>query len=395
MSNNRVKIKLVQLLIIIAGISAISFSSGKLFNYSLFTSEVKSYKGELPDELQFVNDITDDFSHIGHDTVTGKHIVYNSENEKEFYFILSDPQCSHIRGFGGNVPFALVVGEGDIIKNLILLDHYETQSWIDDLNKVDFFDTWNGLKLNEAYEKDVDAVSGATMTSEAVIRCMTVRIGDFLEADVAETKKKSKQNLWGILASIVVLVFAAVSFFLPKETRKIRPLLLIASIVVLGFWQVQFLSMAAFNNWIINGLNIAGNITIFIMLVLSIILPLVFNKPFYCQYVCPYGAAQELLWKVKILNLNISNKVLKVLAYVKYVLLIVIVIISVFSFNISLEDFEPFSAFQFKFASTTVLIIAITMLLFSLFKNKPWCRYFCPTGALLGMLRVKKNTNKS
>ena len=54
-------------------------------------------------------------------------------------------------------------------------------------------------------------------------------------------------------------------------------------------------------------------------------------------------------------------------------------------------NYEVFSAFMFKQASLAVMILAVVFLILSIFINRPYCRYICPTGALL---KLSQNTQQ-
>ncbi len=381
--------KILKIIILIIGITVVAVSSGKIFNYNLDgKTDFRKTQDKLPDELIFVKELSEDFAYYKHDTVSDRYNIYNSKGNLEFYILLTSPYCDNIRGFGGSVPFAIIVNNSDKIIGLHLLNHYETQSWIDKLNNNNFFDTWNGLDIQSAITKNIDAVSGATMTSEAVIESISRRLSEYKKVE-EEKKKRILYKDLGVIIPLIVIIFALLSFLYPKKMAKLRIWLLLASVGVLGFWQADFLSMALLSNWLINGMSVMQNIVLFTILVLSILIPLIKNKPFYCQYVCPYGAAQELAGKIKIKNIVLNNKTVKILNPIKYILLFIITLIIVLKIDVSLENFEPFSAFQFRFASAVVLTIALVMLVLSFFNNKPWCKFFCPTGALFSMLRGK------
>ena len=163
-------------------------------------------------------------------------------------------------------------------------------------------------------------------------------------------------------------------------------MLLLASIGILGFWLGQFISIAKLSAWLVSGVNWQMEIFLFIVLVAGIMAPLFLGKQFYCMYVCPFGACQELVGKVNPKHkLKISPKVAKWLRYLRYVLLVALGALLCTSLDISIENFEPFSAFKFQFASLAVLILAGVMLVLSIFINRPWCTFLCPTGAFFSL----------
>ena len=120
---------------------------------------------------------------------------------------------------------------------------------------------------------------------------------------------------------------------------------------------------------------------------MAIVLPLVTNKSFYCTFVCPYGACQELTGKVYSKKIKLPIAVLRVLKWVRPAGLGAIAVILLFGISVDFTNIEPFSAFTYQSASTVVLVMALFFLLVSIVIPKPWCNYFCPTGQLLELIR--------
>lgn len=389
--------KIIRIIILLSALSIVVITSGRIFNYNLSLSSDKNVKtiDGLPDDLYFIPNLTDDFSYIRHDTVRDRYDVFNDDNQKEFYVLLTSPYCDEIRAWGGRLPFAIIVDNDDKIKQLYLLRHSETPSWIEGLENIGFFETWNGMPISDARELEVDAISGSTLTSDAVIRSVKQRLSVYCRVE-EEQRSFSNINYLGIISVLIVLIISLLSFFRPKKAAKFRLLLLLLTVGVLGFWQAKMFSMANFTNWMLNGLDPYADFAILIMLILSIVLPLVTNKSFYCQYVCPYGSLQEIAGKIPVKKIKIGHRLAKILNMLKYILLLTILFVVIFKIEISLEDFEPFSAFRYNFASYIVLSIAVLMLIVSVFNNKFWCKYLCPTGAVLSLLRgkIKKNKGK-
>lgn len=379
--------RILKIFLIIAGITVITISSGKIFNYNFSSKENQQSKTVVLDnKTSFFPEIADGFSYYKLDTLQDCYYLYNDSDKLICYVIFTSPACDDIKGFGGTVPFAIIFTPKNKIRELYLLPNSETASWIDKLNSQDFFSTWNGLTCKEASQKQVDAVSGATFTSTAVIKSVNKRLSVF-----AATKEVEKRGGWfntvGLILSFIVLIFALFCFLVPQQTARFRIVLLFASVGILGFWAGDFLSIALLHNWLINGLSIKSQIFLFIVMILAVLIPILTNRAFYCQYLCPFGALQELTGKINKKKIAVENPFKKILKSIKYVFLFVLVLLVVVATDVNIEDFEPFSAFKFKFASLSVLIIAVFMLFLSIFINKPWCRFFCPTGALLNMLR--------
>lgn len=315
--------------------------------------------------------------------------VINANGNVVGKLISTSPIADDIIGYAGEVPVVIAVCNNDVIKGVRLQANYETPHFIKKINRKSFFNSWDKMTVQEALTADVDVVSGASMTTRAVKKGVQLRLSNYLETKLA----KSDIDWMAILAysgSLFVVIFALLSFIYPKSFAKKRIYLLIASVLILGFWQGEFISLALMYGWMLNGISITSKIVMLAIVVLSFIIPLFTNKAFYCSYVCPYGAAQELTSKLNKRKLKLPAKFMKYFKYTKMILFYAIVLAVVLRFEFDLSEFEPFSAFLYTIASPVVIILATVFLIISIFIPKAWCHYFCPTGYLLDIFRKSK-----
>lgn len=128
--------------------------------------------------------------------------------------------------------------------------------------------------------------------------------------------------------------------------------------------------------------------------------------PVVCGFVCPLGTVQELVSTVgkkifkKRFNNFFSNKVAKKLSYLKFIVLIYVLYVTTVSLKLVFLDFDPYYAL-FNFWSSEVPIGALVVLgltlVGSLLMERPWCRFMCPFGALVGLtnkfslFKIKRN----
>ena len=388
--------KILKIFIIIVGLAVVVLTSGRIFDHDIFNNpnSPQNQTVVLTEQTAFFTEVCQDFSYFKHDTITDCYYLYNSKNKLSCSVLLTMPYCKDIKGYGGCVPFAIVFNPNNKIRELVLLENSETIKWTKQLNDIKFFETWNGLTAEEAIKTNIDAISGATYTSKAIIESCNQRLSIFTKIE-SNKSKMNWVNILGIIASFLFLIFAVYSFLMPKKTNRFRIFLLIASVGILGFWQGDFLSLALFDKWLIGGVKIWPHIFLIVVLILTILLPLTTNKAFYCQFVCPFGAAQELIGKLNKRKITFSQTLRKLLTKIRFLVLFILFVMLVVAVDFSLEDFEPFSAFSYKFASASTLILALVMLFLSIFINKPWCRFFCPTGGLISLLYVKSNKVES
>ena len=377
--------RLIKIGLLLVFAVAICLTSGKVFNYEIGTKQPERI-AELGDSTACFAEIVDNFSYYEYDAAADCYTLYNTNDAMAGKALLSMPYCADIKGYNGNIPLVILLSPDGKVQKIHLLENTETPSFLNRVVEKGFLENWTGLSVDEAKAKQVDAVTGATYSSSAISKSVKVRLENYAGSGTTDVDFDQNNNLVGFIASMVFLLFAGFCFWEPQRTRKFRIILLLASIGVLGFWQGQFISIAKLSGWLLSGVNWQMEIFLFIVLVAGIMAPLFLGKQFYCMYVCPFGACQELVGKVNPKHkLKISPKVAKWLRYLRYVLLVALGASLCTSLDISIENFEPFSAFKFQFASLAVLILAGVMLVLSIFINRPWCTFLCPTGAFFSL----------
>ena len=74
----------------------------------------------------------------------------------------------NIEGYQGTTPLKVYIKKGKVEK-IEFLKSTETPKYYAKVKKA-LLEKWNGLKVKEARQQQVDAVTGATVSSEAVIK---------------------------------------------------------------------------------------------------------------------------------------------------------------------------------------------------------------------------------
>lgn len=102
--------------------------------------------------------------------------IIDSNEEVIGYTLSSKPFSDEIIGYNGITPVIIILDKNRVIRKVSILSHMETVSYVNRLTNQGFFDNWNGLTLEDAKTKqvDIDAYSGATKTSVALIKNMDV-----------------------------------------------------------------------------------------------------------------------------------------------------------------------------------------------------------------------------
>lgn len=131
----------------------------------------------------------------------------------------------------------------------------------------------------------------------------------------------------------------------------------------------------------------------FILMILGFLLAILFG-PVFCGWVCPLGTVQEWVSKLgkklfrRRFNHFIPPKLDTVLRYLRYGVLAWVLYMTAATGTLIFAEYDPyFALFNFwsdEVAVTGLVILGVTLGL-SLFVERPWCKYACPYGAVLGI----------
>ena len=298
-----------------------------------------------------------------------------------------------VQGYGGPVPLKIHIGKDGKLTAIEAEPNAESPSFFDRAKEL--FSRWQGKTIDEAMAEDVDAVSGATFSSKAIIRNVQRGLayakqhgladgGKGAQKESAERTVATGWTLGSIVALIAVLLGAVVPLF--TNNRRLHLVQLVVNVVVLGLWTGTFVSYTLFLRLFAGGVSLSAIGTLaapLLMLIVALLYPLAGRSGHYCAHVCPFGSAQELAGKLSRRKLRITPRVLRVLTALRNLLWGVLMALLLTGTCTAWIDYELFTAFIYSSASVWVIVLAMLFLVLSVWVPRPYCRFVCPTGALM------------
>ncbi|MDY0092374.1 MAG: 4Fe-4S binding protein [Candidatus Vecturithrix sp.] len=140
--------------------------------------------------------------------------------------------------------------------------------------------------------------------------------------------------------------------------------------------------------------HVSSFILMWIVLLLSLGLGAVF-----CGWVCPFGTVQELIGKIgrklfkRRYNQMVPAQADRYLRYLRYGILAIIIYLTATAGTLIFAEYDPYFAL-FNIWSDEVVWTALAILILTLagalLIERPWCKYACPYGALLGIFNLFK-----
>ena len=124
---------------------------------------------------------------------TSFYQIKNDKGEVIGTLLYTMPYAEAVKGYNGNTPLAIALDAEGRIQKVVMLPNHETPRFAERVVNGGLPKAWDGLTVEEALAKPVDAISGATYTSNGVKGSLTVR----LEAYQRQLQKEPVElNFW-------------------------------------------------------------------------------------------------------------------------------------------------------------------------------------------------------
>lgn len=102
-------------------------------------------------------------------TVLAADKVIRKQNNGTFV-VNTSTIAKDVRGYNGPTPLEIHIKDDRIVK-IIILSNNETRNYFERVKK-NLMSKWIGMKVNKVLSTDIDAVTGATYTADAVTENM-------------------------------------------------------------------------------------------------------------------------------------------------------------------------------------------------------------------------------
>jgi NosR/NirI family transcriptional regulator, nitrous oxide reductase regulator len=329
------------------------------------------------------------------------------------------------------------LGEDGLVRGIKILQHEEPilVIGIADADLAEFVEQFVGKNAADRIRVGaqgrtgyvgIDGISGATITTMVLTSSVTKAMQRAAEAygigrdytpsmtgagSVASSTVIPEEPVWKqlwedrivemVLVGIALLILMLVLFFqdwLVKHTvlfHRMRVAYLLFTVFFIGFYcsaQLSVINMLAFFHSMTSGFSwdtLLIEPVVFMLWAFVAISILLWGRGVYCGWLCPFGAAQDLISKLAttlgIKGYRLPQMVHERLWSIKYFILIALVGLSLDSMvnAARLAELEPFkTTFVLHFARDPIFVVyAVALLAISAINSKFYCKYLCPLGA--------------
>ncbi len=364
--------------------------------YLVHTHHVRlQIDNDLPVTLAEIQSILPNATRLEFDTVRMGLCIVDDKRNRIGYAVRTQPACKDIIGYSGPTDAMLVFDEKWIVRGVKVRRSRDTYTHFFDVSTDRYFiNWWRGKSWDQIADMDlkkagVEGVSGATLTSMAVARSFVFRLKNGPTPQVTDVSPVSIHPADVVLFSALVASLL-IAFSAARGKKFLRGVWQIMLIVAIGFLNGQLLAVGLFSGWAVSGFALRSAPGLALLFAAAMLVPWISKKALYCQYFCPHGAAQEWVHRLAPARwrLNVPPGLAAGLLWLPGLLLLVTLLVTMLSLPFELADIEPFDAYIAHAWSWTVGI-ALAGLLASIFVPMAYCKFGCPTGALLEFIRAR------
>lgn len=325
--------------------------------------------------------------------------VLDRQGRELGYVVRTQPYCRDIIGYCGVTDALVVLGPDWKILGLTVHASDDTKEHVYDVvTDRRFLKKWNGMTWDTAAGLDlkkagIEGVSGATMTSMAIARSVKARLQLSSGEIAARPPLQFGWRDWGLAA--VLALASLLAFGRPEWRHRWRRPFQVGLVLYVGVVSGDMVTQQLLAGWSRSGVPWSTAPGLALLTAAALLVPWAARKPIYCHHICPHGAAQEWVGKLRParLQVNLPAGVVRGLEFLPTGLLLLVVIIAMMAVPLDLAGIEPFDAYLFRTAGPATVGVAVIGLVASFFVPQAYCRFGCPTGALLNFVRARGATD--
>ena len=295
-----------------------------------------------------------------------------------------------VEGWGGPLNLLVAVDGDGRLARVRLVESRETPAYVAGLGA--WLERLHGRSAAAPLRigVDVDALTGATVTSSAVLTAVRATAATLAEDVFAlpAAPPPAAPGFWARLGPagwyLIVALLLAVPITLRVRRGWLRRVVLAANLVLGGFVFNVVFSTEQAANLLLGRLPGAGD-PAGLVLVLGVLALGLLVGPAYCAAVCPFGAAQELVGDAAGARPPGAGFHARIRG-AKYVLLVGLVLVAALGARgwLVMDPLQQAFSFPLGWTVWTGALVALVLAASALYPRF-WCRTLCPVGALLNL----------
>jgi len=321
-----------------------------------------------------------------------RYAFYKDGKSAPDYYLINVPTP----GYGGEMLVSVLVDTSGIIEDLKIARHRETPSFLEKTKKKGLLRSMIGKSYDDPFLEglDIDVISGATYTSEAIIKCAQMGSNkiarDQLHLKVSALETPTLQIGVPEISLVALYLMALLGIYGKTRYKKvIHWLTMLGGLILLGFWFAMPLTLSKINSFLMGYFPDWHTQMYWYLLLGGFLLSiLITRKNIYCTWICPLGGLQECLGAVGAAKPRFSRKFNGIMKWVQRGVALVAIILALYYRNPVQLNYEIFGVALSLTGATYLFIMTGLFVMASIYIKRPWCTYLCPIIPVSDFLRL-------
>lgn len=321
--------------------------------------------------------------------------LYNAWADNSEKKLLGHVILGQANGYGGPLTMAVAFDPSGKIIGAVIADHKETPAWIARVLKSDLLDSLVGKNYSDPYviDDDIDGVTSATATSKAIAKALVNSSHVAAQHLGLPVRSKVSPKIFFGFPEVVLLALFAVVYLGHrrkfKYKRQLRWGSMLVGMIVLGFIYNSPLTLVHISKFFMGYWPQWQTALYWYILIIGILVVyIVDNWNPYCEWFCPFGAAQECMGLIGGAKLPAPRRGNHFLKSLQRTLALGAVLLGLYFRNPGLTNYELYGTL-FGLVGTSIQFAALGIILIAaLFIRRPWCNFLCPIRPVLELIRI-------
>lgn len=305
-------------------------------------------------------------------------------------------------GYAGPIRVMVGVSSSGELSGVYVITHSETPAYFDKIIESGFTEKFVGIQANSPFElgDGIEAVSRATITSRAINDAVREASYTIAETQLGYSVEREEELVQFGVPEIALISLYLIGYFGHqggfKYKKIVRWMSLLAGLFILGFaynlpltvTHINSLLLGFFPNW-------RNNLYWFLLVGGIFLVVTVDNKNPYCQWFCPFGAAQECLGAIGGARVwSPGRKLRQNLQWMQRGLAWSAIVLGLIMRKPGFSSYEIYGALFSLTGSWPQWVILVIIILMSLFIKRPWCNYLCPMDPIVDFIQAARRWSR-
>jgi hypothetical protein len=322
--------------------------------------------------------------------------TYAAYSDQKGECLLGYATIGTANGYGGPLTVAVAINPTGKIIGAVLVSNNETPSYLSRVLGNRGLSKLVGKSYSDPFRlgQDVDTVTGATYTTRALAESVAQASRGIAGTQLGYIVKNPLPTpiRFGLPEILLIALFSLGiigRLVKGKPVKRIRWLTMIIGLIFLGFAFNQPLTISLINRFLLGfwpqwrtGLYwylLAGGI---------FFSAAAFRRNPYCEWFCPFGAAQECLGAMCGAKVPATNRFQNVFLWLQRGVAWLAIVSAMILHNPGITSYEIFGALFGFVGSWWQFLLLSMVLLGALFIRRPWCRYLCPLRPVIDFVKM-------